>query len=565
MLGIHPISQIPLFVNYPTAFEKGAAKLWKLRKHSLVDELTSIGKGLSSRWIKKLNPQKKVTFQLSSNRDEIVTKTSSLPKYETPTRKQRLRDKPWEVSKGGEYAFRGPAPWNQLYPMCYAIYHGNVGEVKRLLDDDWNPNGRFMYGLNYDQRLFLANAAHLGQDDIAGVLIQAGAIITIALENNNSLFRSEISFIERRLAYLERYGHIQNPRLVQFLKNNGTYESKEGLEVLRKEVVSKYTASVKLLLDHAFGMHFSGDQLKFLVGLDISEFNFVGISLQGEPVTREKLIEMGLKLGFTGAEKAIISETDLLQLKDESRKAKLLDRLENKFTEQGKMISKDGIVNLVPLDQAASRGNNDLVKLRLNAGVDPNEMSELTWDAVGYPILAAVKNRHLETVKLLAEHPEIDLKTRYQAFLMAEDLNFLEIVKFLEPLHSVNDLDLFGTTKLHSAAGRLDHDKVKELLAQGADPNRLDKHGVLPGGYYTNAILQQLWFKKRVDEISATESVDPIEAFLLTAFYNYAPVLSESFVDNEKIMSMLRLLKEHGAKFDESIESLLTTSAETVQ
>lgn len=419
-----------------------------------------------------------------------------------------------------------------------------------------------MYGTGYDQRLFLANAAHQGQDEIAGVLIQAGAFLKRALKNNRLIFKCELRIIDEKIANFKEFHPIVSPKVAELFKNCGLDKNcKERLENQRKDLISKYTASVKLLLDHAFGLSLSEGELKFLSGLNISGFNFVGISLEGEPITREKLVEIGLKTGFEGIENAIVSAADLLQLKDESRRAKLLDRLENKFREQGELVSKEGIINLVPIAEVASRGNYGEVKLRLDAGVDPNEMSEWCLKMEGLPIMAAAGKGHFEIVKLLAEHPKIDLKARYHALLVAEKLNFSDIVKFLKPLHSVNDLDLFGKNRLHHAIDNFDYVEVENLLTQGADPNCLDGFGDMPAHSVTCGIIGQMGFRKLYDEVYISKTASPVQASHLLAM-SCIFWIKHNYKDDERIIKTLKLLKAYGRKFPEPIESLLTTSPE---
>ena len=80
---------------------------------------------------------------------------------------------------------------------------------------------------------------------------------------------------------------------------------------------------IKTLLDYSIGIEFSDennfmfdkkpDLLSYLKGIDVSGYNFIGVSIAGKPVTREMLIAENLK----GADKAILTKNDLLDLKDD--------------------------------------------------------------------------------------------------------------------------------------------------------------------------------------------------------------------------------------------------------
>lgn len=557
MLGISLINPSNVLIPQSENVNKNDSRLWNLKKPPIVDDLSLQSKKLARNVVKSVTSNTMSHLLVSKENNDSETLT--LPGKEAPVRKQYFRDRPWEVRKGGEYAFHGPVPVNCLHPMYYAILEGRTDEVKRLLDDDWNPNGRFIYGYKYDNRLFLANAAHLGKEDVVNVLIQADANLKSALQNNDQLFRYELSNLDETLKRSNIAGLKPNTRLTEFFNNIlvKSYNTHD-LEAIKNNVISKYSDSVKLLLDHAFGLHFSNEELKFLAGLDVSGFNFVGVSVDGHPVTREMLVKKGLEIGFKGAKDAIVTKNDISKVEDESRRDKLLIRLEKKCREQGKVISKEGIINLVPIYESASRGDDALVKLRLEAGVDPNEITEMNWDAMGYPIVAAVKHGHLEIVKLLARHPEIDLKVRYQALLIAEDSNLSEIVKFLKPLHTVNDLNMNGNTLLHHAVMKMDFDEVGNLLALGADPNQVDNIGRPPHQILTEKIMSQIYFKNLEKKIFSSQSMEEGDIIIYSLLYTFTPSVHIYDVVNDKVIKMLKLLKAHGATIEPEVEHLLT-------
>ncbi len=92
----------------------------------------------------------------------------------------------------------------------------------------------------------------------------------------------------------------------------------------------------------------------------------------------------------------------------------------------------------------AGEGKTDVVKLFLDAGMNPNVQDSDGWTA----LLKAEDNNHLETVKvLLANGADEKLKTK------------------------------FGFTFLMAAAARGDTERVKALLAKGAEINAKNNKG----------------------------------------------------------------------------------------
>jgi hypothetical protein len=82
--------------------------------------------------------------------------------------------------------------------------------------------------------------------------------------------------------------------------------------------------------------------LSMLKDFDVSGFNFVGVSLNGVPITREMLQSAGIR----GAENALYTMEDIERYPDKKRRDLLNGRLERAFLLQDRVI-KEGVVNLV--------------------------------------------------------------------------------------------------------------------------------------------------------------------------------------------------------------------------
>jgi len=353
-----------------------------------------------------------------------------------------------------------------------AIKKGHLEVVQYLLENGGNANGIF----GVCNQTFLSRAAFDGQNLIADLLVKHGARIKDALTRNNEKFR-------------DLYGSYNNAifscgddnRAWRFKSYSETEiinwdKKKQELIEKRDALLQKYSNSVQLILDHAIGINFDKEYsddsrtfgaLTFLNDLDITGFNFVGMSIGGQPILREKLIEEGLK----GAAKALVTCNDINNIEDRERRGTLLLRLEAMLQSQGKIVSKDGVYNLVPLADAAAKGHLDVVLVRLSAGINPNqETTDIFLDSY-LAIVAAAKNGFSEVVRILAEHPEIDQKTRLIAAQNAKKNGHIEIYEYLSSLMDVNERDSYGNALIHKAVEARDINEIKRLLSRGADIN----------------------------------------------------------------------------------------------
>lgn len=99
-----------------------------------------------------------------------------------------------------------------------------------------------------------------------------------------------------------------------------------------------YPNSVKFLLVHAVGVNLPANTLQPILNQqDIRGFNFIGVLVEGRPVTHEMLSEMGL----TGVGGALATEDDLCLVRD----VDLRERLKSFIEAQGKResVSKEEV------------------------------------------------------------------------------------------------------------------------------------------------------------------------------------------------------------------------------
>ncbi|OJX91526.1 MAG: hypothetical protein BGO90_08575 [Legionella sp. 40-6] len=206
-----------------------------------------------------------------------------------------------------------------------------------------------------------------------------------------------------------------------------TMDIKQRYNEVSETKLTSYRNTVKLLLDNAMGVDFSSAKfnsdeycgLDFLKHIDnIENFNFIGISLDGQPLTKYNFQK--------GSEKLLFTIDDLEQLTDLTRKQSLKNKLLVKFEALGKLINKEGVVNLVPLWRAAQTGDIEAVRARLTAGVSPNEEGYF-----GSPIETAAQYDNLEIIIMLASHPSINEEDITDALLTAINKGHKNVVKYL--------------------------------------------------------------------------------------------------------------------------------------
>lgn len=309
-----------------------------------------------------------------------------------------------------------------------AIKAGHADIVDYLLEQGKGANVNGLIN-PYPVKPFLQHAAEHSQFNIIESLLKYGAMIQNTLHSEIEKDDAYVC-IKNLLDYAMGYD-------VEF--NNYLLNPPYGHGPLRRKNPS--------------------DVLNFLWMNSIAGLNFIGVSCYGQPITREMLSK------FKGCEDAIVTIQDLDKISSPRREL-LLKRLEKKMHEQGKLISSDGIVNLVPLWLAAKNGDIDAVKARLNAGVNPNESPDDKYK----PIALAASGGHFAIVRMLAEHPGFDKKSSIDAIQSGKE-KYPEIADYLTSLQDIDATDSERNTLLHHAVKKRDIVAVEKLLKQGANVN----------------------------------------------------------------------------------------------
>lgn len=374
-------------------------------------------------------------------------------------------------------------------------------------------------------KLLLANKADItprdsyfnrGNDDAIRCAVEGNhtAIVEYLLENGANVGGSLGGF--HGVTFLTKAAQNKNEQMMEALIKHGANlehaiisrehfaETMSDLDDDKQENLGSYSAFIKLLLDFAIGFDFLPERkahdfayskkvfggLNFLMGLDISDFSFIGISVDGDPVTRAMLVEKN----FQGSKRAIVTLDNLEErLKSENDTARLLNIKKRVVTlkkQRGELISKEGIPNFVPLCGAAKVGCDEAVLTRLAAGVDPNEIA-VNHDKKITPIALAAGNNHLAIVKMLALHPQFNPQSFPAAIKAASANNHQEIMQYLHTKQNINQVDKEGNTLLHIAVKKGDVEEVRRLLRLNADVSILSSSN----GYALNIAASNSYVK----------------------------------------------------------------------
>lgn len=381
---------------------------------------------------------------------------------------------------------------NFLKPLItFAVKSGSLDMVKLLIDAGAHIKGPDWHsGLRGEHDEAICTAVKEDQTEIALFLLEQGApagfylLETAAFNNNRPLVKSLISNGARVSRAIEVAAKKYFMRLESYRNEAdkvGTVISTSSENIHKLQ--ASYYQEIQLMLDYAAGVDFSHaeegrwrkpEKLDFLTDLNIGGFSFVGVSFEGEPITREMLME----LGFKNAENALFSLDDLKHIEDSSRREELERYIEHRCIQYGVKATEKDILNLVPLWRAAEKGDWMTVKERLNAGIDPNQKAENPF--ISEPIISAAKNGHLEVVKLLGTDKRINESAIVTAKFAAIKNGHQRIVDFLEQRVDVNIQDNRGDTQLHHAVFCGNAAKVETLLKIGADLSIKNNDGHTP-------------------------------------------------------------------------------------
>ncbi|CAM2864466.1 ankyrin repeat domain-containing protein [Legionella worsleiensis] len=242
------------------------------------------------------------------------------------------------------------------------------------------------------------------------------------------------------------------------------------------QLLRAYEQTLRVLFDFGTGNDFPlillnpvSHEWKYFKLINLSAFNFIGLSLRANPISRDMLKKFGISKGI---DEAIFTLNDLNNLSDESRKHTIKTRLELQISQRKGWVEDSGIVTIPSLVRAAHFGRVALVEKKLQSGIDPNEKDQ-SYIAIEQ---AAIKG-HLNIVKMLAEHPATNPKDIYRALKSAQLTQRANVINYLRSRLDPNAEDENEMTQLCYAVIQLNVPKVDELLKKGADPN---KGGVSP-------------------------------------------------------------------------------------
>ncbi|XP_065885497.1 mitochondrial disaggregase-like [Dysidea avara] len=146
---------------------------------------------------------------------------------------------------------------------------------------------------------------------------------------------------------------------------------------------------------------------------------------------------------------------------------------------------------------AVAAKNNDVITIKrlINNGVDVNSRHDLGWGAIH----AAVVNGRANALKVLLEHgADVNLQDefssvyrvarqkRYDSYAVARVRNHEFTNRFQE------DVNFSGFTALHYAVVLNDHNIIKILLENGADPSIRNHKGLKPSAYCTTTYVLKM-------------------------------------------------------------------------
>jgi len=389
-----------------------------------------------------------------------------------------------------------------------ALQYGQIDIIRFLLEKGANPNKTIIQTLSLNRRVestFLFYALSKGWLPIAELLMQYGACLADTL----------------RLAIKEIGSIIANHRVFKSEAARPFSHANLVAKIMSQDARQLYHQALKNLFDLAVGHDFQMDEYSFSSCFDflddLSDFNFIGVSLNGHPLTPDKIknnlhtqansrgiytlsqfftYQAGMKIEPVIINDALLTayqiepdsleslstekKNELIQLETEKRRLQEVDRiraLRDKIMRTARTLSgsinDEGIWDLTSLSAAALAGNIESVKKRLQA------------DACAYPIerdeqdrqlalVNAAQKGHFEIVKLLwADHlqqkkPSKKLKAEYivEAIIGAEEKEHHEVLTYLKAHVDVAQKGVSGSTQLHAAVRAGNLARVKEIIAQ---------------------------------------------------------------------------------------------------
>ncbi|MDP1603414.1 MAG: hypothetical protein Q8M03_09135 [Legionella sp.] len=308
----------------------------------------------------------------------------------------------WVEYSAHVYLPEGEPTFIPDYALAAAIEEGDFLTTRSLLEYGANANGVSSGKLlerSHREITHLVKAAALGHSSIVALLIEHGAEVSGALQN----------------AY---YNIRPLTNKNSFFKFQAFFTSELQMEETMSELSEKinamkrvYDQIIRTCMEYASGCNLKLDTrlraletpFHYFTDLDVSGMNFIAVAIDDMTVTSDALASHDIK----GADKALITPLNLLALGDEERKQRLTQHLNGLLAKRGELVDQNGVINLLPLDIAAVKGDKVAVKVRLQAGEDPN----LQQDS---PLVLAVQEGHSDIAKMVyeahVEHSENKVK-----------------------------------------------------------------------------------------------------------------------------------------------------------
>lgn len=395
-------------------------------------------------------------------------------------------------------------------PIALAIEHNYLDIAEYLLKNGSNPD-HMQYIGDSRYRYLLETLASENKLAMLELLIKYGANVTRTLEVAGQAYR---------LTKRECKHQLNDPLNFQDEEKRKKFLEIDSLADMH------YKKVYKILFDYAIGCAFTKESFPYLKRINISEFCFIGVSIDGCPITKEKLSQLGCE----GAENAIVSIDDLGTLEDNIRKDDLFKRLQNMVEKENGIYLQDGTVNLVPLCFAAKTGDLLSVKARVESG---NKSQQEILEALNI----AIKHGHKEITSLLKEY--VDVNTKDEA----------------------------GNTLLHLAVINHDLKEVERLILKGANINACNYQYQQPLNYalYSSSIEILKLLLNNDAEIWGDHIISVVEngnfgglALVLEAIKDKNNTEIKDFINRALFLAitrsdsieLLKTFRNHGIDFD---------------